>query len=454
MSKGASSPVPIAFLPSHGQVYSEQVLQWQLGQTSDIPLPHEDAARASQHAERLLAAALRAGHSHIVLLGLGDGTMAHYVQQGLPAGCTLLVLEDQPAVARAAVARYSSLLPHVLVDTSPWALFLLGQALGLPRAHCSLGYNPAYPRKTAGQQEDTRGSTGLPVLEQWRRLFLGAQAVTLPTQTTHITHVSHISHNSPMGGAARPRLSVACIAHPDESLLADFFSHIPPWVDEVIIVWDGQAPAHLPPCAVPLRQTVRPLNGDFAAQRNGMLDMCTGDWCLYLDVDERLDSTTWAALPAWLTLPTTGPEAVGAMVLPRLTFMGDSDHVRMGYGLWPDVQMRLFPLREGLRFVGRVHEKVTGLHGATILVGGHGIWHYSHIRKDALALRERLQVFNAAASGACPVTGAADPAEDSQGPIPTTAGLRHVLSAAYPRLPVAYFTALHGLWQGAWRLPV
>lgn len=428
MPESASDAVPASFLPRLVQAYSEQVLQWQLGQ-DNAPLPLEDAARARQSAERVLAAALRAGHSHIVLLGLGDGTMARYLQQGLPATCTLLVLEDQPAVARAALTRCPSLLSHVVVDTSPWALFLLCQALGLPREHCSLCYNPAYPRKTAtAQQEGERCGAGLSVLEQWRRLFLGAQVVALPSLSA--------------SGAACPRLSVACIAHPDESLLADFFSHIPPWVGELVIVWDGQAPASTPPCAVPLRQAVRPLEGDFAAQRNAMLDLCTGDWCLYLDVDERLTPSTWAAIAAWLTLPTTGPDAVGAMVLPRLTFMGDADHVRMGYGLWPDVQMRLFPLREGLRFVGRVHEKVTGLQGATILMGGHGIWHYSHIRKDAGALRDRLHIFDTAA----------------QGPEACGAGLRHVLSAAYPRLPVACFTALHETWQGkgqgAWRLPV
>lgn len=410
---GSTAPAaPVVPTASVIQPYSEQVLQWQLGQGSAPPLPIEDKAKAHQSAARLVSSAARAGHSYVVLLGLGDGTMARALCETVPATCNLVVLEDTPAVARVVLAHSPELSPHVLVDTSPWALFVLCQGLGLSSGQCSLGYNPAYPRNV-----DTRGQQ-LSTLEQWRRLFLGAQRVSLPA----------ISSSVP----SCPRLTVACIAHPAESMLAEFFRDIPPWVHELVVVWDGASPASIPPCSVPVRQIVRPLDGNFSAQRNAMLELCSGDWCLYLDVDERLVPATWQAIPAWLTLPTEGEQAVGAIVLPRLTFMGDDAHVRMGYGLWPDVQMRLFPLREGLHFVGAVHEKLVGIQGSTLLMGGHGIWHYSHIRKTAAILQERLQVFNAAGSQTAP---------------------QHVLSAAYPRLPVGYFSALP-LLHGAWRLPL
>lgn len=430
-----SVPVVIASSAPIIQPYSAQVLQWQLGQGSALPLPIEDPTKARKAAARLVSSAARAGHSYVVLLGLGDGTMARALCETVPATCNLVVLEDTPAVARVVLAHSPELCPHVLVDTSPWALFILCQSLGISSGQCSLGYNPAYPRNvdTGGQQ--------MSILEQWRRLFLGAQRLSLPEASS--------------GVPSCPRLTVACIAHPAESMLPEFFSHIPPWVHELVVVWDTASPATMPPCSVPVRQLIRPLNGDFSAQRNAMLALCTGDWCLYLDVDERLETATWQAIPSWLSLSTTGQptlsttgqptkslestdqqaekeQSVGAIVLPRQTFMGDDAHVRMGYGLWPDVQMRLFPLQEGLHFVGAVHEKLAGVQGSTLLMGGHNILHYSHIRKDATTLQERLQVFNAACSQTAP---------------------QHVLSVAYPRLPVGYFSALH-LLHGAWRLPL
>lgn len=377
--------------------YTTQVLEWQLGQAMP-PMPcAEDVPRAQRTAERLVRTAHRAGHSHVLLLGLGDGTLASLLARTVPAGCTLLVLEESPAVARQVLLRCPELLPLLLVDTSAWALFLLCQAAGVPREGCALCVNPV-------QAQQHKTNAPLSVLEQWRRLFFGSRLVTLPSCAS-------------AGTGRPPSLSVACIAHPDETLLAEFFAQVPPWVAELVVLWDGSAPAVVPPCAVPVRQAVRVLEGDFAAQRTAMLELCDGDWCLYLDVDEALDADTWACVPAWMSMSLNGEQA-GAVVLPRLTFMGDLQHARMGYGLWPDIQVRLFPLHAGLRFTGMVHEQLTGIRGAYVLAGGHAVLHYSHVRKNRHDLAARLRVFDAAGQQ------------------------RHVLSDAYPALPVTYFTAL------------
>lgn len=414
------------------RAYTEQLLEWQLGQpdAKDQELCVEDAALAQRTAQRLLRTAARAGHRQIVLLGVGDGTLATLIMKalgeasgdGLDAARRLLVLEDSPQRARQALLRCPHLAAVLVVDTSPWALLLLTLAGGLERNGCALVYNPLHQKMT---------ELGLmSVLEQWRRLFLGIKPLTESLTESSVE-------------ARMPSLSLSCIAHPQESMLAEFMAQVPPWLAELVIVWDGAAPAQVPECAVPLRQVVRPLAGDFAAQRNAMLEACKSDWCLYLDVDEVLSATTWAALPHWMRLRMQGAE-LGAVALPRETFMGDSQHVRMGYGLWPDVQVRLFPLRPGLRFVGAVHEQLTGVEGPYCLAAGHALLHYSHVRKDRASLKARLQVFDAAGQTGSQNGSQTDDQRGAGAEAGRSAGaeVRHVLSAAYPVLPAEYFTAL------------
>lgn len=392
--------------------YTYQVLQWQLGQaaqscdpllapTFQLPQFVEDAPLAQRTAERLLRALARTGHSQLILLGVGDGTLASLLAESLPPACELLVLDDNPQRMRQVIRQYSTLFsgersPLAMVDSSPWALLMLCQAAGIKAAQCTLGYNPAYRQLQAS-------STGLLPLEQWRRLFWGSSLVIpdLPVLSAPATLAAS--------------LSLACIAHPEEELLADFLAQVPPWVAEVVVLWDTWAPATVPPCAVPVRQHTRPLNGDFAAQRNALLPLCQSEWCLYLDVDEALSPQTWAALPAWMALRVAGQKA-GAVVLPRETFMGGTGDVRMGYGLWPDVQVRLFPLHDALRFEGAIHERLTGIQGPSLLAGGHALLHYSHARKSRASLVARLHVFDQAAGQP-----------------------QHVLSEAYPCLPVEFF---------------
>lgn len=435
-------------------LYTNQVLQWQLGTSATeggaepvLPPPvTEDLLQAQRTAERLLRALSRAQHKQLILLGVGDGTLASLLAEHLPPSCTLLVLDDSPQRMRQALQRTPALFTegHTAVagvDSSPWALLLLCKAAGFDADHCTLSYHPACRQLQA--------TAGLPPLEQWRRLFLGSKLVQLAQSDAETMHQPALSNtpnlkpnradtvrlglqderlqpSEPLQGSSTlaskiltgptASLSLACIAHPEETLLADFLAQVPPWVAEVVLLWDSVAPAPLPPCAVPVRQHVRPLNGDFAAQRNALLSLCRGEWCLYLDVDEALSPQTWATLPAWMALRVDGHKA-GAVVLPRETFMGGTEAVRMGYGLWPDVQVRLFPLQANLRFEGAVHERLTGLSGPLLLAGGHALLHYSHARKSRVHLAERLQVFDQAAGQP-----------------------RHVLSEAYPCLPIDFFT--------------
>jgi len=163
-----------------------------------------------------------------------------------------------------------------------------------------------------------------------------------------------------------------------------------------------------------VRHLARPLEGDFSAQRNAVLAACTTEWVLFLDGDERLDAAAWAMLPAMLR----GPAA--AYALPRWTLMGTEASCRAGFGLWPDVQVRLFRVGAGTRFENRVHERVRGLEGPCALALTVHLEHYSHLWKDSETLAGKLRTFDAAAGRQS----------------------MHVLSAEYPVVDCALLGAL------------
>lgn len=364
--------------------YTRQVLEWRLGDAPVFTALRENFETANRMARRILRLRRFSGRDRCLLMGSGHGLLTELMAQNLPRDAGPLVLECDPGAARAALLR----LPpsaRLLADASPWALLLLTRAAGLEPDDCTLVWTLPAKTQPGGQ-----------ALETWRKLFTGARAETLP-----------------LSGVPAPRMSVGCIMHPNEPGLEEFFAHIPPWAHEVCVVWDGAPPEQPLPCPAVVKSIVRPLDGNFAAQRNAMLDLCEGEWCLCLDADERLEAAVWEALPRLMAHADTD-----GVLFPRLTFEGDARRARIGYGLWPDVQLRLFPLRsdrERPRFTGAVHERVRGLGERLILAPGMPLLHFSHVTKDRDALARRLAVFDAAGKGE----------------------IAHTLSKSYPTLDVS-----------------
>ncbi|NHZ47758.1 hypothetical protein, partial [Nitratidesulfovibrio liaohensis] len=363
----------------------------------------------------LAAAANAAGHS--APPAVPRLTLCDLAPERMRAALTCGHLKDFTAPAP---------LPNVLrllADTSPWALLLLLRATGITPETATLFPNPFLSDAEAE------------ALHRWRRLFAGCVPVALsealpdalpdalPEALPDASPVAQqdAREKARDASAHSPGLGVGAILHPAEPDLPAFFAQVPGWVREMAVVWDGAPPAFdpVPLCPVPLRQTVRPLGGDFSAQRNAMLGLLSTEWCLYLDADERLAPRTWALLPRLMAVPGTG-----AWLLPRATAYPDPNHLRVGYGLWPDVQLRLFRRMPGVCFRGAVHERVVGVHGHTCLLADAWIDHLSWTAKDRDALAERLRVFNAA--------GTAQPA-------PPPSGGLHRLSTEYPALPRSLF---------------
>ncbi len=380
--------------------YTAEVLAWNLSCEATTPLPEENAESAARTAERVLRMAALGGKSHIILIGAGDGTMAGILAQApeIKNGKRgLIILENDANCARSVSRNLPSEKNIILLaDASPFALYFLLLYAGIEAGQCAVCRNSAKDKSSA---ERALLKSARSPLALWERMFIGGKRVAVPPSSNQ---------------AELARISAACILHPEERELESFFEQFPPYLREVVVVWDADSPPQQEfSCAAPLRHYARPLRGDFSAQRNAMIQHCQGEFCLYLDADERLEAHSWSVLVGLCAIP-----GLGGALFPRLTFERDEDHVRMGYGLWPDPQLRFFRLGAGLFFSGAVHEKVERLNGLRCFVPGTAILHYSHVRKNAAELRARLEVFNEAAGS----------------------GL-HRLNSAYPCLPLDFFNA-------------
>jgi glycosyltransferase involved in cell wall biosynthesis len=386
--------------PAHpAYLYSEEVLAFSFAGRPAQPPPEPPAPQAEKNLARCLAAFERGKRRDLVLLGLGSGALARALAERLPPQARLFVCETSPAAAQAlrSAGRLDWRGPHgraqLIADTSPWAHLVLLAQLGADRERACVLPNPEVP------------PSGRKRTKALGRLLSRAGPATVAVRP----------------GLAAPSLSVAAILKPGEPDLDAFLAQVPAWVRELVLVWDAKAPpAPAPRVPVRLVELAHPLERDFAAQRNRMLAACSGDFLLYLDADERLPAGLWDALPALLA-----DKAAAAWMFPRRTFFPDAAHCRVGLGLWPDPQLRLFRRRPQLAFERPVHERLAGLRGPVGLLLDAGIEHTTHLCKSPREIAAKLELFDAAAGGA----------------------IRHTLNPDLPRLPCTVLDALTGPGQ-------
>jgi hypothetical protein len=344
---------------------------------------------------------------HCVLLGVGRGEFARELAASLSPGTGFTVCETDGDQART----FARGLP-LLADASPVALAFTLISAGLTRPHAVCVLNP----EVADEAALARLKTVQRLHAAYAPLALvapvGGSADWPPGTDT----------DSPDGESLSPypapRLTVAAILHPEEPGLPEFFAALPQTAFEAVVIWDAPSPPQSPPpCPIPVRHLAHALQNDFAAQRNRMLAACRGEWVLYLDGDERLDPPLSALLPEFLA-----QEHCAGFAFPRLG-VGPSG-VKIGWGLWPDLQLRLFRPGPDVRFVRPVHERLEGLSGPTGLVCGAFIRHLSDVLKDREALARKHALFDAAAGSSGGSSGL------------------HRQNREYPVLPEAFFSAL------------
>ena len=383
--------------------YSTEICAWRLGQPQAVAaLPVADAAVTASRTARVLRAATSS--RQVVLLGGGTGDLAVSLAASLPESTSLAVVCADPERARQLITtgKADFVRPdgnrQLLVDASAMALFVLAVRHGLDLGTALVTVNPE------GASPDEARE-----LAVWRRLWRDTRTAEAPLAASPLSN--------------RPTL--ALLARPDEPDLDAFFRSMAGLAERAVVLWDAvdvpEAAQAASGLEVPVRHLARPLAGDFAAQRNVLLNACPEGWVLSLDPDERPGPGFADTLGRLLALPD-----LGGVFFPRLTLHPDGRRVLAGYGLWPDVQLRLFRHVPGrVRYVRPVHERLEGLSGRAALALDAPLVHGNRVLADDRAVTHKLAAYSA-------VPGAA----------------RHCLSADYPGLPLDFFRSPPGLAPG------
>lgn len=355
--------------------YTNAVLDFAFADANEevIPYPEPSESDITAFVERTLDFLHKSGSQQLILFGLGSGAYALALDAALPSTARMTICESNTERVRSFFTtnpqwKEGTEKSTIASDISLWAqLFLLAQS-GIASNDC---HTALCPELHDGERKQ---------YQALQRLFLSTKS----HQAINSSYLSHVAVQA-------PDLSVGAILDPNEPELNSFFAQFPDWIKEIVVVWDGESvPDREFNCAVPIKHFANPLE-DFASQRNRMLEECEGEWVLYLDGDEAFSEDVWALFTALLLI-----KRLEACYFPRMTFYPDKSNCKVGYGLWPDLQLRLFRNHDGIRFERPIHERLTGIKGRVALALDAPILHSSRLNKSPEELTAKLKRFDKA----------------------------------------------------------
>jgi glycosyltransferase involved in cell wall biosynthesis len=133
----------------------------------------------------------------------------------------------------------------------------------------------------------------------------------------------------------------------------------------------------------------RKLNGDFAAQKNSVIERASGEYLFHIDADEIPHKTLIEQLPEIIEM-----NDVDLIWIPRVNKVEDitDEHIQKwgwqvsenGWVNYPDYQSRVFRVTDEVRWINKVHEHITGCKTYAHLPPHEelSLYHYKTIEKQ------------------------------------------------------------------------
>lgn len=177
------------------------------------------------------------------------------------------------------------------------------------------------------------------------------------------------------------KISVSMIAMNEERNIGRALASCS-FADEIVVVDGGSADRTVEILRKDPRVVVaaRPWGGHFGDQRQSCLERCTGDWIIRLDADEAFSDEFERGIRAFLE---TMPQDVSACTIRQCNLVGSESYYSKAYDDYEAVP-RIWRNRPGIRWEGRVHERLAGIEGRIVPIEAYVV-HYGFLDKARYA---------------------------------------------------------------------
>ena len=164
----------------------------------------------------------------------------------------------------------------------------------------------------------------------------------------------------------KPSITYVCLAHGEEELfnLVTYLKNYKDEDDKIVILQDPTTDEYTKRLRATGYYVINHyLNKDYSTHRNIAVDKCKTDYWYQIDADEQ-PAKLFIKNIKHILIKQNLPDAVwqprknlfkGVLPIHALE-MGF--HLQDGVVSWPDPQCRLIKNRQGIRFVGKLHERV------------------------------------------------------------------------------------------------
>jgi hypothetical protein len=178
------------------------------------------------------------------------------------------------------------------------------------------------------------------------------------------------------------------IVRDEEENLTAALDSIHKHVDEIVIVDTGSTDATVEIAKLYTDKVyIHPWQDDFSHHRNQSLEYCSGDWIIYIDADEKLDSASGPRLKSLIKEQVAEHPDIDAMMLHLINW------TKAGENMGSCNLVRCFRNDPGIRFRNRVHNNLSGFGAVCVtdlVIHHYGYDHSPERKRDKFIRTTRL----------------------------------------------------------------